>query len=444
MKIEIHRGLQIGGCITEIQNNKGKRIIIDCGSNLPGNEEEKSVDIEKITSGCEGVFITHYHEDHVGDYKKVSDGVPIYIGEAAKEIFFHLKETIHKIQKNKIQNKKLEDDEEYITDDEEYVTDDDLKKIKNFETFSDGEPIIIEDDNCCDSIKVTPLMIDHSAYDAYMFLVECDGKRVLHTGDFRMHGHLGSKISNVLRKYAQYIDVLICEGTMFSRNNEYIMTEEELGRKASELLKDNKNVFVFCSSTNIDRILTFHNAVPINTPKKLICDKYQHTILKIVKDSAKNHIFEFKLEDNNDKHKKIYVIDADDRRNAGLLKDMKKDHGFCMLIRSNELCKKIIEKFPNSLLIYSMWDGYLEMDTEKMPKKYKKYSDMVEFAKSKEVQIIRLHTSGHATIDAIRKVCEITTPEYIIPIHTNSPERFKKLELDCQVKILKDGEYLEI
>ena len=45
-----------------------------------------------------------------------------------------------------------------------------------------NEPVIVKD------IKVTPLLVDHSAYNAYMLLIEAEGKKILHTGDFRNHG----------------------------------------------------------------------------------------------------------------------------------------------------------------------------------------------------------------------------------------------------------------
>ena len=46
MKITVHRGThQIGGCVTEIRS-VGKRIIIDVGSNLPGNDDS---DVEWVS-----------------------------------------------------------------------------------------------------------------------------------------------------------------------------------------------------------------------------------------------------------------------------------------------------------------------------------------------------------------------------------------------------------
>ena len=40
MTITIHRGInQIGGCITEIKSEKGTKILIDLGHNLPEGDE---------------------------------------------------------------------------------------------------------------------------------------------------------------------------------------------------------------------------------------------------------------------------------------------------------------------------------------------------------------------------------------------------------------------
>ena len=49
-------------------------------------------------------------------------------------------------------------------------------------------------------ITITPYLIDHSAYGAYMFLIEIEGKRILHTGDFRNHGYKGKLLPNTLNK----------------------------------------------------------------------------------------------------------------------------------------------------------------------------------------------------------------------------------------------------
>src|SRR3546814_5454482 len=38
------------------------------------------------------------------------------------------------------------------------------------------------------TFKITPFLTDHSAFDAHMLLIEVAGKRIMYSGDFRLHG----------------------------------------------------------------------------------------------------------------------------------------------------------------------------------------------------------------------------------------------------------------
>ena len=98
---------------------------------------------------------------------------------------------------------------------------------------------------------------------------------------FRSHGARGRKMPLVFEKFASNLDVLITEGTLLSRPNERVMTEHELSREAEEMMRKNKNVFVLCSSTNIDSIAAFF-AAAIETKKPFIVCDYQKDILDIV------------------------------------------------------------------------------------------------------------------------------------------------------------------
>ena len=60
-----------------------------------------------------------------------------------------------------------------------------------------------------------------------MFVIECEEKKILHTGDFRLHGRKKDETLNNLKKIGK-VDLLITEGTSLSRNILDYDTEEEL------------------------------------------------------------------------------------------------------------------------------------------------------------------------------------------------------------------------
>ena len=401
MQIKVHRGThQIGGCITEIKTAKD-RIIIDIGSELPTAETKENTDfrIEGVTAGtpnCDGVFVTHYHGDHVGMFEKVLPNIPIFMGETSKQIFA----TVQQVIKDKLDKGNPE-------------------LIATFKTFTPGKKLTIKD------ITITPLSIDHSAYDAYALLIKAEGKRILHTGDFRMHGARGSKMPLVFEKYASNIDVLITEGTMLGRPGERVMTEHEMSREAEKLIRQNKNTFVLCSSTNIDSIASFYNATIKNRKPFIVCD-FQADILKIMTENTTSSFYDFTRQ-------KVYTYNPKNKK----LHDYMKDCGFCMMIRANYAARQAIQAFPDNLLIYSMWAGYLE----KHRPAYDEYkAKFIEDAKTAGSKFVELHTSGHATAEDLAKLCEITTPKIVIPIHSEQPEAFKKIGIKSHIQILNDGE----
>lgn len=171
--ITIYRGShQIGGCATEISTGR-QRIVIDFGTRLPGNETGESMTDEELVSAvfdgrpCSGVFFTHYHGDHIGLYRQIPKEVPLYIGKTAKRIMEILTEKLDSHRRA------------------EQVG---LPRIQGMNCFSPGKKINLFGNG---DIQVTPFVVDHSALDAYMFLIQAGGKRILFTGDFREHGIAG-------------------------------------------------------------------------------------------------------------------------------------------------------------------------------------------------------------------------------------------------------------
>jgi len=94
MEVKILKGTnQIGGCITEITSNKGTKIIIDFGEDLPDdntNSHCENPNIDGLTTGntqYDAVFITHSHGDHIGLINYILDDIPIYVEPISKKIY---------------------------------------------------------------------------------------------------------------------------------------------------------------------------------------------------------------------------------------------------------------------------------------------------------------------------------------------------------------------
>ena len=374
MNIKIHRGLhQIGGAITEV-STKTTKIIIDFGEELSPNQP---IDEAKILNGCDAVFFTHYHGDHIGLYKHIPQTIPIYLGEIAKRIFMVL------VERTDRENTSL------------------ANRINGFIPL---QKILVGD------IEITPLFVDHSAFDSYMFLIKADGKSVLHTGDFRGHGFRSKGLIPTLQKHVGKVDVLITEGTCLSRSETEPLTEHELQIEAKNLMKIKKYVFVLCSSTNIDRIAAFYHANPQG--RYFLCDAYQKDVLTVVKENAAkwSNLYNFE---------KIITYGEN-------IEDRFIDRGFCMLARSRDDHRKIIDKYPKEerLVIYSMWKGYLSGES--------KNETITNFLD--EIDYTYLHTSGHADAKTIEKVINVVNPETIIPIHTENSDWFNEKYPDRTVR----------
>jgi ribonuclease J len=390
MSIKIHRGANhIGGCVTEISTEKA-RVFIDLGADLT-DEKDSEIDLDGLTIGNTQnsfLLITHYHGDHIGRIAQAVKGIPIYMGEITKKIAMEIAKRTANTKTQEVLEKAI--------------------------TFKPGQELFFGD------IIVTTYTIDHSAFDAYCFLIKAKGKSIFYTGDFRLHGPKGKGMleNKFFEKYinennSKVIDYMICEGTNISRE-EKAEPESELMRKAMNLFADPKHkyVFILCSSTNIDRIMVFYHAYNKVFEKKrpfIVRDRYnyQAEILKIISESQgeKCEFYNFEPSEASAKD------------------------GYCRLIRCNRdgegILKRGFAEHPNdSLIIYSMWEGYLDENNPASDDK------LIEFLKPYKDKYVYLHTSGHADVETIQNVVDIIKPKHIIPIHTESPEEFKNIFCD--------------
>ena len=411
MEIKIHRGLdQIGGCITEIWTGSS-RVFIDFGQNLPGNgktatPEEDALMVADIIRNNEkehqAVFYTHAHEDHVGLFRYIP--LEQYIGEGSKELLLIKYRTLleryemaidecHQLQEGNKEKEELHE-ENYRT------TKDLIDKLKALKTWKrtalkeSPSPITIGD------IRVTPFFTCHSIYDAHMFLVEADGKRIWHTGDYRQHGYMGKGLFPMLRRYATDIDVLITEGTMLKRKDKCIH-ECEVSRKMESVMQAFKYVFVLTSATDIERLGSINHATKKTKKPLCIMSLFMKRTMEFFTErqsSLSRGLFSFAP---------LYYTDK--------LYGKLKRKGFTIVVGTSQAdkVKKLLDRLPQeeTLFIYSTWDGYYKnAEQVKANPKYKEFREMF-------YNVVDIHTSGHADKVTIRKVIETVRPKEVICIH---------------------------
>ena len=445
--LKIYRGAgQIGGCCTEITSG-GERVLIDFGANLPDTDALISDDklVSQVFDGrpVNGLLFTHPHGDHYGLYKKAPAGTPMYIGPLAKDILRILVSRL-----------------DYISEEPG------LPVVEKMETYRDGEEL-----GRFQSISVTPLGVDHSAPDAYMFYIETAGKKILFTGDFRDHGILGDgdKLWDTLARHVpKGIDLLVTEGTMLSRTGTdapgAVRTEEQLGMEAEKLFRQRKYNFVLVSSTNLDSIMEFYHHAPEESC--FVCDDYQAEIMLTAMGARKDypryhpsashpviHVLWKPRAGSTRERQAAYTETrcAALRELAGKLgvsldfqvadPSLMYSNGFVMLVRKNStpgrlnVFERMRDKFysVDGQIIYSMWDGYLEG----------RHADKSLIRYIGNCRCKHLHTSGHAYVDTIAQLMETVDPRVIVPMHTECAQNFKKLPEFARwwgrVRELKDG-----
>lgn len=449
--IRIIQGNQIGGCVTVISTfveGVIHRIMIDYGSSLPGSDNTEDFEYPWADEPVDAVFFTHYHGDHVGRLMDIPNDVPLYMGETARQVMINIQETLAKLQDD--EGEKHKRVLEVLRDDDRVHTFHFNDKYYDHVTGIPG-------------FKIEPYSVDHSAYDAYMFLIEADdpkyenGKKViLHTGDFRGHGRRGKAMLPVIQYYihknGRKVNALIIEGTMMSRMEEEVKTENRMMYEAADYLRDHKYAFLICSSTNLDSLASFYQAAQMAaSPFRRYLytyNDYYRIQLKTFSDTAGgfSDVYQF---DN------VYRLQLDKELKSGKWKKamtqkaLMERTGFLAIIKPEDWCEKYLDPFIEDyksgkskmdqmpVIIYSMWEGYIreyskDENGNKVENKAKNraWIDFLKRQEGKGVEIKHIHTSGHASPQMLADVIKAVAPtDEIYPMHTEKPERFKELDI---------------
>jgi len=450
VNIKIHRGTsQIGGTITEVYT-ENTHIFIDFGSELTVNPQDstdaKMIDMIKGAE-CDAVLFSHYHGDHVGllEYIPSKDirgkEITLGIGKVARQVLINIQKTLANDSSRPKEQQAHKGMLSLLQDNGRWLEFMDGLTVGNEQrsTFNIGD------------FHITTIRVDHSAYDSYMFVIEAEGKCIVHTGDFRVHGRLGEGFFDRLRNLmeSKKVDVLLIEGTMLGRLDEDVMSEDEMQAVATELLKkpENKYAYLICSSTNMESLASFHKAVLFsNKAKESAGDKDCKRAMYV------NHYVKQQMDlfasaepDITWGFRKANPFEQQGKYNEALgmsQMDYMEENGFLILIGKGDAYRKYIEPFEKKkpLLIYSMWNGYIQDE------KAATYDEAWGAVYNSFERKVNLHTSGDTVKKDLEEMISIVNPrQAILPIHTEFKESYEELQwAEGKVKCLRDEEIFEV
>lgn len=414
MEILIHRGTnEIGGTCIQL-STQNTSILLDVG--LPLNNQSKTIDFSKIRK--DAILISHPHQDHYGHIKTIDSFTPVYIGEVGKKL---IEATLMFLGKE--------------------------LPVNNFKFIMKDESFCIGD------FKITPYLVDHSAVDAFAFLIQVGNLRLFYSGDFRAHGRKSILFNRIIENPPSDIDVLFLEGTMMNRTNGDFPDEQSVENKITEIIMNQKNIsFIISSSQNIDRLVSAYRAC-LKTGKIFIIDLYTAWVLEQLKIISKNvpslgwdkiRVYaDFKHDQVLKKNKFVAGNFREYAYQYRIKKEEIHEDPSKYLYLSKMSKFKLIDLFKVSdeshvNIIYSQWLGYLNGTNNEC------YGaeQMNSYKNDAKINFHYTHTSGHATIDDLKTFADALNPKKIIPIHTEYKESY--IEYVNNVCILDDGEVLKI
>ena len=388
ININIRRSVgEIGGNCIEVKSAT-TRLLLDIGQPLFADSDNATLpEMLDTTLGCDGILISHPHQDHWGLLHKLPRDWPVYCGKHAEGLIKLSSAIFGKTP---------------------------LHKFLNWQS---GQAFEIGD------IKITPYLTDHSAFDAHMLLLEVGDKRLLYTGDFRTHGRKAKLVDDLLKRLPTKIDALIMEGTNIGTNKP-TQNEAALENEFVALLnRNNGRVFINWSAQNIDRTVTIYRAC-LKAQRPMIVDAYTAEIMLLLEPDyprlptigwGNMHVVITKklacMYKRNGKSK--YISSLAQSGKAMSVKTLANDfNNAVIMIRSGALLGDFIdggiEPKEQDAFVWSNWAGYLKDEAQK---------PLLDWFNLANIAPVHIHTSGHASHDALKAFVKAVSSKVLIPIH---------------------------
>jgi ribonuclease J len=356
----------------------------------------------------DAVLLSHAHGDHTGLLPWVKPEIPIYCSKGTSQM----------LMAGSIFAKQPKLDR------------------KRTRIFQPRKPTRIGD------ITITGFPVDHSAFDSMALLLEADGKRILYSGDLRLHGRKPGMARALIRHaQANPVDVLLMEGTNLRAGSPTNLvgnsSETDLEATFCRAIKRwNHLVLANFSPQHFDRMISFYKATR-DAGRIFVLDVYGAFVWDLIRRGTFRNLM-------SEKRIRVYYnqsFQQSRKKNIpklngpflearidlpAILADLDR---YVMLFRPSMLKLDFSGKLPQrTLCLYSMWPGYLVKP---------EFKDLRAALKKADGELSECHTSGHIIADDLVEFVKAINPRHVVPVHTETPEKFQ--ELFPNAKLLSDG-----
>lgn len=431
VNITIHRGTkEVGGTCIEVQGGR-TRLILDLGMPLfepSGEPRDLRASQRKGIQGLkadgtlpqvpglfeegpapDAILLSHAHSDHTGLVFLTRPQIPVYLTTGTSKML--LAASVFAGQPSLLRGRAR-----------------DLKP---------GTPTMIGE------IKVTALPVDHSAFDSVALLLEWNGKRILYSGDLRLHGRKPGMAKRLVAHTRRHpVDVLMLEGTHLGSSNSMRLSETDL---EDQLVREAGTaaglVLAAFSPLNVDRLVSYYRAAR-RSGRIFVIDPYAAFVLHLVASQSKVP------RPGGTSGIRVVYPDLSMRRRPppdkilrmfrkaeiGLEDVLRQPERHLVIFRESMLAHEFGGRLPTgSILLYSYWSGYLKQE---------RGIGLRTRLEAARARIVFAHASGHIHPEDLSEFVRAIGPKTLIPVHTFHPKRFGAMW--PEVRLPRDGETLTV
>jgi ribonuclease J len=415
----VQRGTQqIGGTCIELSCD-GQRILLDLGLPLDAGEDDPAsflpniAGVQSADPSLLALVLSHGHADHWG-LAAYASHLPIITGAATRRMLRAAAAFVPRSIPAGIDAP-------------------DVPDLADRTTIQVGP------------FRITPYLVDHSAYDAYAILVEANGRRLFYSGDLRAHGRKAALFERLVAHPPQPIHAMLMEGSSLGRlqPDQAFPSESDIEAQMVERFRQPGFVGVCASAQNIDRVVSIYRACK-RTGRTLLLDLYA---LEVMAATGNENV-----PCAGWPNLKVYVPEYQRRRikddERFDITDRYKEHRIYRETLQNIIGNTVmlfrpamvndIDRMPgawaDARMIWSQWSGYLQSEASQ--------AFQAKLAE-RGVPLEAVHTSGHASIADLKRLADAMAPEVLVPVHTFEADRYQEL-FGKNVVRRADGEWWEV